>query len=290
MSLTISNSLHTNKSVIHRPDHTDMRVKPNHSLTPRKSLNQIIVIPRQLILPAHLKEGIGDQTDEALQEEIEYLISKLDLIASEKLDCGIGFRPQQKDHLDIKLGNEAKDLSKTLLERPNPVNVQDAKRFIKRLKLIDKLEGIRKERHLSAIGFRLDENKKKDVQYGNKANELARNLKISSTKENIKAAMEFISVDEIINTLEDIAQEKAKTNIGIIRKPQSKEDETLEKLTQALADRLKEEPDEATIETAVNLINLLLLAESLKDSSSEGAEPGCYGLHCSLPDKYALAA
>lgn len=290
MSLRIANSLHTNGSVIHRPDQIRMRVKPNHSLTPRRSLNQIIVIPRQLILPAHLKEGIGNQTDETLQEEIENLVHKLDLIASERLDCGIGFKPQQKDHLDIKLGNEAKDLSKTLLERPNPVNVQDAKRFIKRLKLIDKLEGIRRERHLSAIGFRLDENKKKDVQYGNKANELARNLKISSTKENIKAAMEFISVDEIIETLEDIAQEKGRTNMGLIRKPQSKEDEILEKLTQALADRLKEEPDEDTIQAAEKLITLVLLAESLKDSSNEGVEPRCYGLHCSLPDKYTLAA
>lgn len=290
MSLRIANSLHTNGAVIHRPNTYSGYVRQRQRLAPGRSLNQIIVIPRQLILPAYLKEGIGTQMNEALQEEIEHLVQKLDLIASEKLDCGIGFRPQQKDHLDIKLGNEAKDLSKTLLERPNPVNVQDAKRFIKRLKLIDKLEGIRRERHLSAIGFRLDENKKKDVQYGNKANELARNLKISDTKGNTKAAMDFISVDEIINTLEDIAQEKAKTNLGLIRKPQSKEDETLEKLTQALADRLKEEPDEDTIQAAEKLITLLLLAESLKDSSSEEAEPRCYGLHCSLSEKYALAA
>jgi len=186
----------------------------------------------------------------------------------------------------------AKEISKALVEKPSLEKVQGAKKFIKRLKLIDKLEGIGKERHLSAIGFRLDENKKKDIRYGDKAYDLARNLKMSDTKENIRAAMEFISVDEVIKTLEDIAQEKAKTNIGLITKPQTEEDETLEKLTQGLADALKEKADEGTLEAAVNLINLVLLAESLKDSNDVETqeENRCYGLHCSAPDKYSLAA
>lgn len=291
MSLKISNSLHTNGAVIHRPDQIRMRVKPNHSLIPRKSLNQIIVIPRQLILPAHIKENMRTQMEEMTTEEIEHLISKLDLIASEKLDSGIGFRPQQRDKLDIKLGNIARDLSRALVEKPDPEKIQDAKRFIKKLKLIDKLEGIRRNRHLSAIGLKLDEDKVRNIKYGDKADDLARNLKASATRENIKAAMEFISIDEIIETLEDIAQEKGRTSMGLIRKPQNKEDEVLEKLTQGLADMLKEKPDENTMQAAVKLINLVLLADSLKDSNN--VEPSnqsrCYGLHCSL-DKYTTAA
>lgn len=188
-------------------------------------------------------------------EELDFIIETLKAIAEEKSQKHMGFLPTPVDKEEIKLAKKANELANMLLDNPRPENIKAAKKFVKRIRIIEFLEVIAKERD-SAIGFHSKVNEG-DIKLARKATQLASNLKIPMSDDNTYSALEFISLVELIKKVEFIAYEKGKGVLGFHKESQDEEDVTVEKVALQIANALKMNPDQNIVQAALEFIQIV---------------------------------
>ncbi len=256
--------------------------------------SKMLVPSRTLILPLEAEKNVAPvkkKQKEIDYEEIYLLVDILNNIFQNKTKEGFGFKPTPKDEKEIKIGEKANKLANLLLDNPKAENIKAAKRFLKSMKLIDLLEAKAKERNLMHIGFNRTDVTEGDLNIAQAASKIAEMLKESDDQSLIMGAMELVGLIDLIETVENIANEKSRGTLGFKRENIDEDNEKIAMMAANLAEVLKLNPSQENVETAVAFINVVMQldeAEKIEEITTKAQEP-CYGFHCESP-QYANAA
>jgi hypothetical protein len=192
---------------------------------------------------------------------INELIERLELIAEEELGNGIGLRKKTISKENLAIGNRAKMLVRELSRNPNKKTIAQAVEFIGIISFIEELEKIERER-TRKIGLKVNEMPDEDKIFGESASELRKTLIFNPSKQNIKLAVKFLELAELIFELEDISSGRIKQSMGFIVPKIEDKDLKLSEAAKSLADVLKVSPTKQNVQTAVNFIELINLLDS----------------------------
>lgn len=192
---------------------------------------------------------------------INELIERLELLAKEELGNGIGLRKKTISKENLAIGNRAKMLARELYRNPNKKTITQAVEFMGIISFIEELEKIERER-TRKIGLGINEMSDEDKIFGESASELRKTLIFNPSKQNIKLAVKFLELSELIYELEDISSGRIRKSMGLIVPKVEDKDLKLSEAAKSLSDVLKVSPTKQNIQTALNFIELINLLDS----------------------------
>ena len=275
MSLTTDRILPTNLAVLRNTgDQTLFSKKKDSTLSPQAKLTD----PREI--------NLGEETEGNLTTED--IILSLESIAQEKLGSKIGFKSEApKEKKDIILGKKAAFLAHALITNPTKEIAETALEFLAVIALIKELEQIVKERKEPDFGFKSTPKSKEDKDLGEKAAKIALTLTLDPTNANIKVAIKFLGLMELIVELEDIGKEKTRRETMGFRSQEKEKDEIkLGESAFKIAQILKKSPTKESIKIAMQFLELVSAFDSLKFKKDlkERIE-NCIGFGCIQKNK-----
>ena len=295
MSLKIDRILHTLKEVSH-----DFSKAVKQTQAPQAkgilTLPKTIYIPKgKLVLPTNLASQDVQSEKQINYEEIEFLIEALQEIAGERTRKPFGFRPDKIDTIDKNeeaLTNKAAKLEQKLWDYPSQANVKAAKKFIKVISVVNALEDIAKNRNGTSFGFNKTSQSKNDIKLADKAINLATELKTlcieeTASKKDIKPALEFMALVDIIGELEYIAKENSRTSLGFKQNPPDENEENVQEIALKLAETLKEKFDPVILKAAIKFLELAQAFTEINKTKKaiNGEQNECAGFHCSFEEE-----
>lgn len=142
--------------------------------------------------------------------------------------------------------------------------------------LVDILNGISEDKTREGFGFKPNPKDEIEVNLGKKANKLANLLLDNPRPENIKAAKRFLKSMKLINLLETKAKERSLMHIGFNRADATEGDLNIAKAASKFAQMLKESDSQSLIVSAMELIGLIDLIETVEDIAAQKSK-GAFG-------------
>ncbi|MBI3309103.1 MAG: hypothetical protein HYZ79_06990 [Candidatus Melainabacteria bacterium] len=137
-------------------------------------------------------------------------VHELQVIAKDRTSPGMGLKPKQIPPEDLIFGKKAHKLAINLIEDPSDEVIETVDIFLKESAIIAYLENIADENlNKTEIGFRFKPSSKENKQIGEKAELLAKRVKVNPNEQNLLLAFKFIQIVQQLNLMEG-AVERAK--------------------------------------------------------------------------------
>lgn len=131
--------------------------------------------------------------------------------------------------------------------------------------IIEVLATISKERLSENLGFRPEPRSKEDISLGKSASVLVEALLFNPTNKNIKLAMKFLELVQLVKELEDISKEKSQMEtIGFKGESKTKDEIIIAENALRLANILKKSPTETNIKSAYKFLEIVERFDSIK--------------------------
>lgn len=210
-----------------------------------------------LLSPVELEKEM--QTE---QIDIKDLILSLESIAKDRLGERLGFHENKSSKNnninDSILGKRARYLANSLTKNPTTEILEASLEFLELIDLIEPLESIAKERTEPGFGLRPAPKSQEDKSFGEKILQIIRSLVINPNERNIKIAIKFLGVFEIILELERACEENSRAiSIGFKSLSKGKEELKIADNATKLANALKKYPTRENIKLANGFLELV---------------------------------